>query len=74
MTKTTSTRQRARQHRHRRVRKQVRGTPERPRLSVYRSNRHTVAQVIDDRAGATVVAASTLEAAAPPASGGDGSA
>src|ERR1039458_6464401 len=48
--------------RHRRVRKKVVGTPERPRLAVFRSNRHIVAQVIDDRAGTTLVAASTVEA------------
>jgi large subunit ribosomal protein L18 len=49
--------------RHRRVRKKVVGTPERPRLAVFRSNRHIVAQVIDDRAGTTLAAASTIEAA-----------
>jgi large subunit ribosomal protein L18 len=41
------------------VRKKVFGTPERPRLSVFRSNRHICAQVIDDVAGATLVSAST---------------
>ncbi|HXY45957.1 MAG TPA: 50S ribosomal protein L18 [Acidimicrobiales bacterium] len=51
------------ERRHRRVRKKVAGTPERPRLAVFRSNRHIVAQVIDDRAGTTLVAASTVEAA-----------
>jgi len=49
--------------RHRRVRKKVVGTAERPRLAVFRSNRHIVAQVIDDRAGTTLAAASTVEAA-----------
>ena len=43
-----------------RVRKYVRGTPERPRLSVFRSHKHIFAQVIDDTAGHTLVAASTL--------------
>jgi large subunit ribosomal protein L18 len=49
--------------RHRRVRKKVAGTPDRPRLAVFRSNRHIAAQVIDDRAGTTLAAASTVEAA-----------
>ena len=48
--------------RHRRVRKTVKGTPERPRLAVYRSNKHIFAQVIDDVAGRTLAAASTVEA------------
>jgi len=45
--------------RKRHVRKKVSGTPERPRLSVFRSNRHIYAQLIDDTAGVTLVAAST---------------
>ena len=48
--------------RHRRVRKKIRGTAERPRLAVYRSNRHIIAQVIDDIAGHTLVSASSTEA------------
>lgn len=51
----------ARKRRHIRVRKRVSGTPERPRLVVTRSNRHIVAQVIDDVAGHTVASASTLD-------------
>jgi len=46
--------------RRRRVRKKVEGSPERPRLSVYRSLKHIYAQVIDDYAGQTLVAASTM--------------
>ncbi len=51
----------ARVRRHRRVRKKVFGTPERPRLAVYRSNRHLYAQLIDDLGGRTVAAASTQD-------------
>ncbi len=49
----------ATQRRKYHVRKKVFGTPERPRLSVFRSNRHIYAQIIDDTAGATLVSAST---------------
>jgi large subunit ribosomal protein L18 len=45
------------------VRKQLRGTAERPRLAVFRSNRYIYAQVIDDDAGRTLVAASSREGA-----------
>jgi large subunit ribosomal protein L18 len=51
-----------RERRHHRVRRKVAGTPERPRLAVFRSTRHIVAQVIDDDAGRTLAAASTVEA------------
>ena len=47
--------------RHIRVRGKISGTPERPRLSVYRSENHIVAQIIDDVAGNTLVAASSHE-------------
>ena len=50
-----------RDRRHLRVRKKISGTPERPRLCVYRSNHHLYAQIIDDVAGNTLVAASTLD-------------
>lgn len=49
--------------RHARVRKKISGTPEMPRLSVYRSNKHIQAQIIDDVKGITLCAASTLDAA-----------
>jgi large subunit ribosomal protein L18 len=49
--------------RHRRVRKKVVGTADRPRLAVYRSNRHVYAQLIDDFAGRTLAAASTSSGA-----------
>jgi large subunit ribosomal protein L18 len=52
----------ARQRRHERVREQVYGTQQRPRLNVFRSLKHIHAQVIDDTQGRTLVAASTLDA------------
>ena len=48
--------------RHRRVRKKVSGTAERPRLAVFRSNKHIYVQAIDDLAGRTIASASTMEA------------
>lgn len=50
----------ARLRRKKRVRKKIRGWPERPRLCVFASNRHIYAQVINDVSGCTLVAASTL--------------
>lgn len=47
--------------RHERVRKKISGTPEMPRLSVYRSLNHIYAQIIDDTQGKTLVSASTLD-------------
>lgn len=50
-----------RKKRHTRVRQKINGTPERPRLNVYRSNNHIYAQIIDDVAGHTIASASTLD-------------
>ncbi|QDG54919.1 50S ribosomal protein L18 [Persicimonas caeni] len=50
-----------RQRRKRSIRKKILGTPNRPRLSVYRSNKHIYAQVIDDINGHTVASASTVD-------------
>lgn len=50
-----------RREKHRKIRNRFTGTPERPRLAVFRSNNHMYAQIIDDTAGKTLVAASTLE-------------
>ncbi|MPN52024.1 50S ribosomal protein L18 [bioreactor metagenome] len=52
----------ARIKRHYRIRNKVNGTAQQPRLAVFRSNQHMYAQIIDDVAGQTLVAASTLEA------------
>ena len=50
-----------RQKKHMRLRNRLSGTPERPRLSVFRSDKHMYAQIIDDVAGNTLCAASTLD-------------
>jgi large subunit ribosomal protein L18 len=50
-----------RNRRHRRVRKKVSGTAERPRLAVFRSSKHIYVQAIDDLNGRTLVSASTME-------------
>ncbi|MBA31603.1 MAG: 50S ribosomal protein L18 [Chloroflexi bacterium] len=52
---------RARYIRHRRVRKKIVGLTEKPRLSVFRSNKHIHAQIIDDENGTTLVASSSLK-------------
>ncbi len=62
MSYSTKDKQEARLRRHFRVRKKVAGTSDRPRLAVFRSNKHISAQVIDDRSGRTLAAASTVEA------------
>ena len=53
--------QKARKRRHDRVRKHVIGTPGRPRLNVFRSDKHIYAQVIDDLAGRTLASASDID-------------
>ena len=62
MTSVSKQRLESRKRRHHRVRKKITGTPDRPRLAVFRSNRHLVLQVIDDVVGHTLAAASTVEA------------
>jgi large subunit ribosomal protein L18 len=57
------TKNEVRQRVHKRIRRKLYGTPERPRLSVYRSLNHIYAQLIDDRDGKTVVAANSREGA-----------
>ena len=61
MTMSTKDKQVGRTRRHYRVRKKVAGTAARPRLAVFRSNKHITAQVIDDRSGTTLACASTVE-------------
>ena len=61
MTVSAQHKREARLRRHRRVRKKVEGSADRPRLAVFRSNKHISAQVIDDRSGRTLAAASTTE-------------
>jgi len=54
---------------HARIRRRVKGTPERPRLAVFRSLKHVYAQIIDDRAGRTLAAASSNEKGAASSGG-----
>ena len=56
----------ARLRRHRRVRRNIWGTPEKPRLNVFRSLRHIYAQVIDDTQGHTLASASTVDSDVAP--------
>ena len=58
---TKTDRKMERQRRHKRVRTKISGTPECPRLCVYRSNTNVYAQIIDDVNGVTLVSASTLD-------------
>ncbi len=55
----------ARKKRHLRIRKRLVGTPSKPRISVFRSNKHIYAQIIDDVNGVTLVSASTVESKMP---------
>jgi large subunit ribosomal protein L18 len=57
---TSNTKLTARKIRQRRVRRKIQGTPERPRLSVYRSNKHIYAQIIDDVGNRVLTAASSM--------------
>jgi large subunit ribosomal protein L18 len=57
----TELRKQARMKRKKRIRKKIFGTPDKPRLSVFRSARHIYAQVIDDTKGITLASASSLE-------------
>ena len=70
MTKISNQRRTGRLRRHNRVRKKIHGTAERPRLSLYRSNKHLILQVIDDDRGVTIASASSVEPAVRGAGGG----
>jgi large subunit ribosomal protein L18 len=71
MASTAARKRTLRIRRHARVRKQITGTTQRPRLAVFRSGRHISAQVIDDTVGRTVAAASTVEATLRGSGGGN---
>lgn len=60
---TATIKRQSRLKRKKRIRKKLSGTPERPRLSVFRSSRHIYAQIVDDISGHTLAAASSLEKA-----------
>ena len=72
MSNNAKVRHESRVRRHGRVRKKIHGTAERPRLAVFRSNKHLVLQVIDDEEGRTLASASTNEPGER-ANGGGGS-
>jgi large subunit ribosomal protein L18 len=72
MADIASQRRNARKRRALRVRKKVQGTAARPRLAVFRSNRHMFAQIIDDVAGCTLAAAGSLHMDKPSIEGMDG--
>ena len=63
MSKVAQRRRQGRVIRHRRVRKKIHGTATRPRMAVFRSNKHMSLQLVDDETGRTVASASTAEAA-----------
>jgi len=67
----TDHKQELRRRRHARVRRRVRGSADRPRLAVFRSNKHISAQLIDDDSGRTLAAASSVEAGLRGVSGGN---
>ena len=69
---TDKSRDALRRKRHERIRLNLAGTTERPRLSVFRSSKHIYAQVVDDTTGRTLAAASSREAALAGATGGEG--
>ena len=62
MTISTKAKHASRLRRHSRLRKKVRGDAERPRLAVFRSNKHIYGQLIDDLTGSTLASASTASA------------
>jgi large subunit ribosomal protein L18 len=63
MTSISHERREARVRRHRRVRKKIHGTAQRPRLAVFRSNKHITLQLIDDESGRTLASAASVEPA-----------
>ncbi len=68
MSYTAQKRRMDRRRRHYRIRRTLQGTAQRPRLAVHRSNRHISAQIIDDSAGSTLVAAASTERTLRPGS------